>query len=223
MDRLATEYATSIVLLAREYQCASTVFAGSTWGTNKTVGVDFTAWSTYATSTPCSDIADWKEEVMGKIGRVPNACAMGSQVWTKLVWHPDIIDSIKYTQVGMGSMQLFKELSGLEYVNVGKAIYTTSAEVANGTTQAGTDQETLVSYTRIWGKNFLLFYRPPNASLLTPAAGYTFVWNRVPNSIQYIRRLRNDEREVDIIQCHSYFDHKLLATNAGLYAASAVA
>ena len=97
---------------------------------------------------------------------------------------------------------------------VGRAIQTTDPE---GTA------ESAVTYTRIWGKNALMLYVPERPSLLNPAAGYTFVWNRIANAVQFMKRMRDEEREVDIIEGNSYFDQKVTVPNAGLFMSAAVA
>jgi hypothetical protein len=97
---------------------------------------------------------------------------------------------------------------------VGRSIYTTTVE---GTAEAS------VGYTRIWGKNALMVYVPSAPSLLQPAAGYTFVWQVVPNALQYIKRMRNEEKEIDIVEANSYNDAKATLTNAGLFLSAAVA
>ena len=97
---------------------------------------------------------------------------------------------------------------------VGRSIYTTTVE---GTAEAS------VSYTRIWGKHGLLIYVPPAPSLLTPAAGYTFVWQVVPNALQYIKRMRDEEKEIDIIEANSFYAQTITAAGAGLFLSGAVA
>jgi hypothetical protein len=226
LERNGTELVTMGVQLKRERSCAATAFVTGAWATDLTGTTDFVKWSSYATSTPTADVEAWRDTINGMAGGEPNCMTMGSQVLLKLKWHPDIIDSIKYVQKGIVTEDLLKELFGVDYFLVGRAIYTTSPEVAStayGTTAAGTDQETLVSYSRVWGKHVLLTYRPPAASLMTPAAGYTFVWNRVPNAIQFMQRFRDEELECDTLVANSYFDHAITASDSGLLASSAVA
>jgi hypothetical protein len=223
LDQTATELVTNAVQLKRERKTAAAVFATSVWGTDYTGGTDFTAWSTYATSTPCLDVETWKDVVLAKSGQIPNAMVVGSQVMLKLKWHPDIIDAIKYTQKGIVSEDLIRSMFGLDYLLVGSAVYTASPDVSGGTTGAGTDQETLISYSRIWGKYALLYNRPAAPALMTPASGYNFVWQRVPNAIQYIQRFRQDQEEVDVIQANSYFAPTVTAANTALLSASVVA
>ncbi len=139
---------------------------------------------------------------------------MGKQVWVQLKWHPDLIDSIKYTQRGQISEEIFASLSEFAKVLIGRPIYTATNE---GVAEAS------VTYTRIWGKNALMVWVPPGPSLMTPAAGYTFVWQVVPAAFQYIRKFRVESRRVDVVESNGYWDQKATAKRAGLFLNAAVA
>jgi hypothetical protein len=214
LDRDAVEMVTDKMLMRREVAFATDFFTTGKWGADKVGGTDFTQWSDYANSQPLVDLTTWRDDIEGKIGREPNKLIIGKQLWSSLKWHPDLIDTIKYTQRGQVSLELFAALAEIPEVMVGKAIYTTSVE---GTAEGS------VTYSRIWGKHALLIYVPPRPSLLTPSGGYTFVWQRVPSAIQYIRRFRDEERECDIIEANSYFDQKLTGASAGIFAQNAAA
>ena len=214
LDSDAAEFATDKVLMQREVAFAAGFFTTSVWGTDKAGGTDFTKWSDYANSTPLVDVSAWVDSIEAGIGREPNRLVMGKQVWTALKWHPDLIDTIKYTQRAQMSLELAAALFEIENILIGRAIYTTSPE---GTAESS------VTYSRIWGKNALLIYVPSVPSLRTPAAGYTFTWRRVPNSLRYIKRMRDEEREADIIEANAYYDHKVTGASAGLFASAAVA
>ncbi len=214
VDRDGAEFVTDKMMMRREVAFATDFFTTGVWGTDKTGGTDFVVWSDYAGSQPLVDITGFKDDVEALIGREAMHFAMGKQVWVQLKWHPDFIDTIKYTQRGQISVELAASLLELDRVLVGRAIQTTDPE---GTAEAS------VNYTRIWGKNALLMHVPQRPSLLTPAAGYTFVWNRVANANQFMKRMRDEEREVDIIEGNSYFDQKLTVANAGLFMSGAVA
>lgn len=214
LDRQAVELVSDKLQMAREVKFSTDFFKLGVWGTDKTGGTDFTKWSSYGTSSPLEDLTTYFDTVEGLIAREPNLLVLGKQVWVKLKWHPDLIDTIKYTQRAQMTVDLFAALLEIEKVLIGRAIYTTSAE---GTAEAS------VAYTRIWGKNGLALYTPRTPALLTPAAIYSFVWKRVANALQYIKRMRDEEREVDIVEANSYFDQKLTAANAGLFLSNAVA
>lgn len=214
LDSESAKFVTDKLQMRREVAFAADFFKTGVWGTDKTGATDFTKWSDYANSDPLVNLTDFMDTVEGLTAREPNRLVLGKQVWNKLKWHPDVIDTIKYTQTAIVGKDLFASLVGIEKVDIGRAIYTTSVE---GTAEAS------VTYTRIWGKNALMLYTPSSPGLMNPAAMYTFVWQFVPNAIQYITRMRDQERRVDIIEGSSWFDQKVTAANAGLFMSSAVA
>lgn len=214
VDRDGTEFVTDKMMMRREVAFASDFFTTGVWDTNKVGGVDFTKWSDYAGSSPLVDVTGFKDEIEGLIGREGILLTIGKQVWVQLKWHPDLIDSIKYTQRGQISTELAASLMELDRLLIGRSIQTVDPE---GTA------ESAVTYTRVWGKSALLLYVPPRPSLLNPAAGYTFVWNRVANANQFMKRMRDEEREVDIIEGNSYFDQKQTVGAAGLFMSLVVA
>ena len=213
VDRDGTMFATDRVQLRRERAFAADFFTTSVWGTDSTPAV---LWSTYGTSDPLVDITGYLDTIEGSIGIEGNKILLGKEVWTQLRWHPDVLDTIKHTQRGIATTEILAALLGLaaDGILVGRTIFTSDPE---GTAEAS------VTYSRVWGKHALVLYVTPTPSLMAPSAGYTFTWTRVPNSIQYIRRMRNEEREVDIIEANSYFDQKATVTNAGVFVNGAVA
>lgn len=216
-DRLATNLVTEQLFLSREYNFASKHFTSSVWaggasGGDNTISV---VWSNYSSSAPVTEIQGWRDSLQGSLGRDANVLIIGRQVWTSLKFHPDVVDLIKYTTPVKEpiSTGLFASMIECEKVHVGSAIYTATVE--------GTVESSVV-YSRIWGKNALLMYVPSGPMLETPAAGYTVVWQRVPAANQYIKRMRNEETEVDIIESNSYYQQKLIVTKAGAYCGSVV-
>lgn len=214
LDREATEFCTDKIQMRRDVAFATDFFTTGVWGTDKVGGTDFTVWSNYGGSSPVVDIANYKDLVEGKIGREPNRAVMGKQVLVQLLNHPDVIDLIKYTQKGQVNVDLLASLLTFEKLLVGRGIYTTDKE---GTAEAS------VSYSRIWGKHLLMAWVSPSPALMTPSAGYTFAWQRVPNAIQYAQTFRRLEEETDVVRVSSYFDQKKTAANAALFVSAAVA
>lgn len=206
LDTAGTEFVTDKMQMRREVAFATDFFKTGVWGADKVGGTDFTQWSDYGGSSPLVDVSAYMDDVEGRIGREPNKGVLGKQAWLQLKWHPDLIDTIKYTQKAQMTVELAAALFELESLLIGRSIYTTSKE---GTAEGS------VTYSRIWGKHMLLVYTPASPSLFTPAAIYTFVWQKVQNALQYIKRMRDEEREVTIIEGNSYFDQKACATRAG--------
>lgn len=214
LEQDAVDFVTDKVAMRREIAFATDFFKTGVWGNDDTGGTDFTVWSDYGASSPLTDFTSYEDEIEARIGRAPNTVVLGKQVWNQLKWHPDLIDTIKYTQRGTVSVDLAASLFEIPKLLIGRAIYTTDPE---GTAEAS------VTYTRIWGKNALFLYVPDRPSLKQPAAGYTFSWQVVPNALQYIKRMRDEEREVDIIEANTYFDQAVTAARAGTFLSGAVA
>ncbi len=209
----AVDFVSDKTAMRREIAFATGFFKTGVW-TDETGGSTFTVWSDYGGSSPLTDSTTAMDNVEARIGREPNKLVIGKQAWNILKWHPDLVDTVKYTQRGVISTDLAASLLGVQDLLIGRAIYTTDPE---GTAEAS------VTYTRIWGKNALYIYTPPSASLKQPAAGYTFVWAVVNGAIQYIKRMRDEEREVDIIESNSYFAQKVTAARAGEFLSGVVA
>lgn len=214
LDSDATRFVTDKIQMRREVAFAAAHFTTSVWGADRVGGTDFAQWSDYGASDPVVDIDTYKDNVEARIGAEANKMLLGKQVHLQLKNHPVLMDRIKYTQRAQLTADLIASLLEIDSYLVGRSIYTTTIE---GTAEAS------VTYTRIWGKNALLLHVPSAPSLLTPAAGYTFVWQIVPNALQYIKRMRNEEREIDIIEANSYFDQKVTAARAGEFLSAAVA
>ena len=213
LDRIASQRSADLVLLEREIALSTNFFTTSVWGADKVGGTDYTKWSDYAGGTPLVDISSFSDEIEGKVGVEPDTLVIGKQVWVKLKWAPQLVDSIKYTQTGQVSVALAAQLMELRRILVGRAIYTTSPE---GTAEGS------VTYSRVWGKHALLISAPPTIVPGRPHAGVTVVWNRVPNAQLYVKRMRDEEREVDIFEANSYYQQKKVIANSAEFLQNAV-
>ncbi|MHC4413612.1 MAG: major capsid protein [Planctomycetota bacterium] len=170
----ATRFVTHKMLLKQESEWVTDYFATSKWGTDRTGGTHFTQWNNYATSDPIEDIEAGKETILNNTGFMPNTLVLGYQVFRKLKHHPDIVDRMKYTTPVVNSTVdsvLLAAMFGVDRVLVALGIENTAVEGATA------------SYSFFLGKNALLAYVAPRASLLTPTAGYTFVWNGVSQGL----------------------------------------
>jgi hypothetical protein len=214
LDSEATEFLADKIQLNRELRFVASQFVTGTWTTDKDGTTDFVKWSDYAGSDPVGDVTTYKDAVEALIAREPNKMIVGKQVYIQLKNHPNLIDLIKYTQRGQITQEMIASLLEVDRFLVGRAIYTTTKE---GTAEAS------VSYSRVWGKNALLLYTPPSPSLMTPAAGYTIVWNRVAGAFQYMERFRRAEQHADLLVINSYFNQKRTVAAAGAFLESAVA
>jgi hypothetical protein len=217
LDADATRFVTNAQLIRRERLFASNFMATGKWTTDKTGASDFTKWSDYANSDPFGDMETFRNTMRLLIGRMPNKLVMGYTVWKTLKHHPDFIDRIKGGAT-TGSPALFtKEMLAawweIDEILIEMALYNTAAEKPDGSGATLTD---------VFSNSALLLYVPNAPSLLTPAAGYTFVWKPLTNggAIQYIRKYRDDPAKKDVVEAYSYFTHKMTAPDAGLFIAT---
>jgi len=213
LERDGTLFVTDKLQMRRERSFAATYFTTGIWGSDKVGNTDFTKWSNYAGSQPLVDIYTYQDAVEAAVAREANTLVLGKAVWVSLKWHPDLIDMIKYNStLGKMTPSDLVTLTDLTKILVGRGIFTSTVE---GTAEAS------VVYSRIWGSNALLIYVPETPSLITPAAGYTFVWERVPSAIQYMKSMRDEEREVTILEGNSYFAQAQTAAGAGIFLSAA--
>jgi hypothetical protein len=210
MERDGTLFATDKVLMSQELDFATNLFNTGVW----TDAAGYTQWNDYGASTPLLLVTQALDNIEARIGREGNTLVMGKQVFTTLRWHPDLLDTIKYTQRAILTEELVASLFGIDRLLVGRGIYTASPE---GTPEAS------VVYNRIWGKHLLVLYNPSSPSLITPASVYNFVWQRVPNANSYMRRFREESRELDVLEANGYHDFHVTSARSAEFYASIIA
>lgn len=214
LDREATAFVTDKLQMRGERAWAADFFAVSKWGTDKVGGSDFTKFSDYGASSPVQVLRGYKRTVRQAIARRPNVLVLGEFGWDVLCDHPDFIERIKGAaspgSPAIVTRQLVASVLELDRIEVGSAMVTTTAE---GVAEAS------VAYSDIFDDDGLLMYVTNSPSLMTPSAGYTFVWY-TPGGVrapQYIRSLRDDDARKDVIEGNTYFDQVITASKAGLF------
>lgn len=216
LEASATRFVGDKISMKREVLTAAKLFTTSVWGggdPNGAGSANFVQFSDYSNSDPLRELTKYKDSLESAMGREANKGTMGKDVWTQLQWHPDLLDTIKYTSTGMISLEYLNRLTGMEW-SIGRAIKVTSARgVAEGS----------ATYARIWGKHILLQYNPGVPAMLEPASSYTFVWNRVPNAARYVKTMRDEEGEKTIIEGNGYMAPTKVSANAGVFMQNAVA
>lgn len=216
LDSMSTKFVGDKILMKREVNWATQNFKTGVWASDKTGGTDFTAWDDIGGGNPAKDIEDYRNDIEERIGAEANTLVIGKRVWSSgLKFNPVLVDMVKYTQRGQLGPELVASLLEVDKLHIGKAIYTT--------TIAGT-AEASVTYSRIWGKKALLMHVAPSPGIMAPSASYTFAWTRegAPAGPWYIKRMRNEEAEIDIIEANSYFDQKVTQSRAGTFMTSVV-
>lgn len=227
LERAAAELVTHKLLIRREKDWATNFFTTGIWGTEytgvaATPGTDeVVQWSDETSGDPIGDIRTAKTDIMESTGFMPNTMVMSQRVLDSLIDHPDIVDRIKYSG-GVGnqnpavtSEQALSQLFGIPRILVMRGIENTAAE---GDTNA---------HSFIGGKNALLCYAAPTPGVMTPSAGYTFSWQGYLGQTNTFgmatKRRYRDELETTEVESSMAVDHKLVASDMGVFFGSIVA
>jgi len=211
VDVDTTEVLTDLIYLQREILVASKATNASVI-TQSTALSGTSQWSDYTNSNPIQAIENQKATILKQIGRLPNSMLVSYPVFTALRNHPAIIDRFKYAQVGVIQPDHLKSVFNVDNFYIGSAIKNLAKEGA-------TDN---LDY--IWGKNALLFYRPPVAGRRTVSLGYQFTLAFGSGDGGFlVKRYRDEARTSDVIELQLYFDAKIVAANAAYLWTSAVA
>ena len=227
LDSDSTKFITNQLLLKRELDWANNYFKTGVWGTEYT-GVsatpgsgEFMQWND-SSSDPIKDVQEWKIDFRLKTGYTPNVMVLGVDVMKELKQHPDLIDRIKYTQRGVVTDDLVASLFDMPKLLVSYASYTDVARINDAVAQDAAAEYNFISDT----KGALLAYVPSAPSLLTPAAGYTFVWNgyHAGNSEGIrMKQFRMEHIASDRIEGEMTYDQKVVAEDMGVFVNTVVA
>lgn len=235
MDRDATMFLSEQAMISREVQWMSTFFTTGVWTGVTGSAADITGvaaspstnevlqWND-ASSTPIEDVRAYGDTIHQLTGKRANKLTLGRQVWTQLVDHADLVDRVKYSggvgnsNPAMVTRQAVASILELEQVLVADGIKNTAAE--------NPSFETAMSLSFIAGKNGLLSYAPPSASILQPSAGYTFSWTGLMGAGSMggrVKRFRMENLESDRVEIQMAYDHKAVSTDCAVFFSSIVA
>lgn len=198
----AAEWLADQFLLNEEIQWAADFFKTGVWGTSNTPGVN---WDDLANSDPILDVDTGRQTIRTNTGVFPNTMVVGQKVWDEgLKEHPLLLDKYKHTQRGVLTTELVAAALGMDRLLVGAASQNTAKESATFTG------------ANIFGSNALYLFVPPSAGLMTPAAGYTFVWpvNGGGLDVQ-VERIREDNRKRDLLMAMHAWDQKVTGSDLG--------
>ena len=228
LDRDATEFVTNQHLLKRDIDFVNSYMKTGVWATEK-AGVSsapnntttFLQWD-QASSDPIGDVARWIIDFRLLTGFAPNICVMGPYVMAALKQHPDIIDRIKYTQKGIVSEDLIATLFDVDELFVTYATKSTGPQIPDAV-----QQDAAATFSFIGDPKGVLFaYAPSSPSLLTPSAGYTFVWKGYMGGNAMgvkVTKFRMQHIKSDRVEAEQSYDMKVVCNDMGLWVGGAVA
>jgi len=197
----ATFRAEAAILLKHEYNSAVLASDLANYPTgNKETLSGTSQWTDKTNSTPITDIKDAKESVRGKIVKEPNTLVLGKKTFNALQDHPAFIERIKYSQLGVVTVELMKQMLGFANIVVGSAVY-------------ADEDETLHD---IWSDIAILAYIPEartnvQRSIFEPSFGYTLRKSGMPQVDTY----PEEGGKIENIRSTDNLDVKIVGSDAG--------
>lgn len=201
-----TENITEMLMIDKE-KALSTIMADTAQLTQNTTLSGTDQWSDYTNSDPIGDIRTARTTVHKNTFRKPNTLVLGKETYDVLVDHPQIIERVKYSALGVITPELLARVFQLERVIIGEAGENTAKE----------GQTDSLGY--IWGKHAWVLYISPRVSLKTLTFGWTFTYKT-----RQVKRWRDEDREGTYVRVgQDNYDHKIVAATAAYLVKNAVA
>jgi hypothetical protein len=156
-------------------------------------------------SDPVVDIEAAKVRIHKISGLIPNTLILSYPVYSRLRVHPKLLSYFHLTNVSIVPLAMMKEFFDIENILIGKALKSTTLDMAKGNDTLG----------YIWGKSAVLAYIPTAAARKTPAIGYSFMWNKDGAGAVQVRRWYDIDRRATIIEAERWYSQKIVSGVAG--------
>jgi len=200
LEQVGVEFTMGWIQLQREKQSADLAQNPDNYATGSKLALSGSDQFTDPTSDPCGVIDDAKESIRQKIGRRPNTLEIGATTFKALKKHPQLIEKIKYSQKGIITLDLMKEIFDIDKLIVGEAVYADDA---------GTFHD-------IWGDSMTLAWVPGASataprSKRSPSYGYTLRKKGMPETDT---RMENGGK-LKVVRSTDNYDVLLVGAEAG--------
>ena len=200
----AAENVTEKLLIEKEFDLAAWMqTVGNFTNSNTLVGLE--QWSTLA-STPISAIAAGKTLIHAAIFREPNTLILGKEVYDKVILVTEVIDRIKYTQLGVATTELLAKVFGIDRVLIGGAGYESANEGATS------------SMAYIWGKYAWLAYITPRPGIKQISFGYHF-----QDKVRVVDKWYDKDRKGTFVRVTDRYVREVISETAAYLFKNAVA
>jgi len=201
-----TEALTEKLMLDREATLAAILADTGTMTQNTTLS-GTSQWSDYSNSDPIADVRTARTTIHAATFKKPNTMILGKQVFDMLAEHPQIIERIKYSQLGVVTEELLARIFQVEKVLVGEAGSNTAVE----------GQTDSLSY--VWGKHCVLAYIAPKVGIKTLTLAVTFTYGE-----REVKRWYEQDREGTYVRVgKDNYVQKIVAAGAGYLIKNAIA
>lgn len=147
-------------------------------------------------STPITDVENAKA-IIRQMGKNANLLILGDPLYAVLRTHPAIVGRVAYNKIGGINLQDLAAIFDVPQVILASAIQL--------------DLNDTPSF--VWGKNAILAYSQPGASMMDPSFGKTFVWAQAPGTVggfaTEMARATPASRKSDEIATHFYYGQQV--------------
>ena len=204
-----TEALTEKLMIGKE-KALATILTSSSNLTQYVALSGTTQWSDYTNSDPIGDIRTARITIHKATFKRPNTLILGKEVFDALCDHPQVIERIKYSQLGVVTAELMARLFQVDQVVIGDAGY-------NSAKEGQTD-----SLAYIWGKNAIVAFVNPTIGLKQVTLGHTVTYGtrqvlRVDTGIEAL------DRQATFIRVgNDNYVHKLFVAACGYLIQTAV-
>jgi len=200
-DKDGTELVTNKLMLRREQRIQTLVQTAANYNASHTVTLSGTSqWSDYVNSDPIGIVKTGIRQIHSALFMEPTVGIFPYEVMTQLEDHPDFIERIKYSQLGILTAELIAALFGLPKIVVPGIGY--DSGVPGGTQTLG----------YLWGKDVVLAWVSA-PGMKKPNFGYEFNWRYPNGKVQRVDRWREEARGADLIRVRRRYDLKLIAVD----------
>lgn len=204
-DRDTTQLVTDLVELGREKRVADQLTSASIL-TQYTALTGSDQWSNETGSDPVGDIITGRNTINDAIGIDPNVLVLGRAVFNRLKEHPQIIERIKYSQLGVVTAELLAAVFEVDKVVIASSLYNTAQE--------GQD----VSLSKVWGKNAVLAYVAPSIGIKIMTLGIS-----LESRPRQTEKYREEKIKSDVVRVSEVMDELVVTASAGYLIQTAVA
>ena len=218
-ETAATKIVASNILLRQELDFQRTYLRKNVWGGfvgSGNIPKDFDCtdstvshgqWD-LASSDPIMDIEYLMTFMMSQTGRKANKLTLGKDVFSAPKNHPQFVDRIKYSQLGVTTEALMAQIFGVDELIIAEAVLNSAQE----------GQQKRMGFMA--SNCFLLTYSPSAPTLMEPAAGLRFNWtgyDRAAKLNASVSSIPIPLRKATRIEAEICYDMRITCTDCGIF------
>jgi hypothetical protein len=197
----AANLVTEKIMIEKEIALASYLdTTGNFASTNRVTLSGTSQWSDYQNSSPFTDVQTGRSAMISVASPPPNTIGLNQQVWDKLKNHPDLLERVKYTQLGQLTEGLLSTLFEVSQCFIMRSVKNTAVD----------NQTDSISF--IWPKDFWLFYITQQPGLRQVSLGYTLT----QEGKRYIDNWYEQGIKTELVRFTDYYQQYVVA-NVAMY------